>query len=80
MPFCFREELLRCDGMSCEEKAMAEELTELLMNELTMGEYQSPEAAKVQLAILFRIHYTKLSTVSERHRNSFLQSCLTGSG
>ena len=34
---------------------MAEELTELLMNELTMGEYQSTEAAKVQLTILFRI-------------------------
>ena len=30
---------------------MVDDLTELLMNELTLGEYQSPEAARVKLSI-----------------------------
>ena len=48
--FCFREEFLRCKGMSCEDKAMVEDLTALLINELTMGEYQPPEAAQVKVS------------------------------
>ena len=54
----FREEWLRCNGMSCEEKAMTEDLTELLLNELILGEYESPEAAqaKVPVSIIF-IHF-----------------------
>ena len=51
LTFCFREEWLRCNGMPCEEKAMVNDLTELLMNELTLGEYQSPQAAQVKLSI-----------------------------
>ena len=30
---------------------MVDDLTELLMNELTLGEYQSPQAAQVKLSI-----------------------------
>ena len=40
--------------MSCEEKAMVDDLTELLMNELTQGGYQSPEVARVKLVIFIR--------------------------
>ena len=30
---------------------MVDDLTELLMNELTLGEYQSPQAVQVKLSI-----------------------------
>ena len=33
---------------------MVDDLTELLMNELTQGGYQSPEAARVKLVIFIR--------------------------
>ena len=36
---------------------MVDDLTELLMNELTLGKYQSPEAARVKLVIFLICHF-----------------------
>ena len=36
---------------------MIDDLTELLMNELTQGGYQSPEAARVKLIIFIRPYH-----------------------
>ena len=46
-----REEWLRCHGMSCEDKALAEDLMEELQYELTNSEYQPPEAVRSMVVI-----------------------------
>ena len=44
----YREEWMRCNGMSCEEKTMAEDLMELLTAEITLSEYEPPEAVSTK--------------------------------
>ena len=40
----YRDEWMKCNGMSCEEKALTEDLMQLLQYELTESQYQPPEA------------------------------------
>ena len=42
-----REEWLRCNGMPCEDKTLAEDLMEQLQYELTNSSYQSPESVRL---------------------------------